>query len=256
MRNNTKRIITACTLIIFLAILSVSVLVSCGKGTGTSSPDTQNQAELPYEISVVKDSAEELSGIKGNITLMYPQMNYPGNEAAADKINGLIKNLAVSVFKEAGLESDDIESYMYVTETALITLKKENFFSAVVTGYYITDTASHQEYFSYSVNCDISQEKLLTSEDIITNFEKIRALFIDGKFTQSYGEETLLDETTHTDIFTQYKADYSIYPDVYFTSSSFGVIVEIVYHLGGNACFEIPYSDVKEYLNADLPVFK
>lgn len=254
MTKNNKATLMLCIYIIYITLFLTASLMSCSQEPDSASVDTQdNTAEiLPYKISITKDNADELRGDYNNILLMYPTVSYPDESGKADKINEMIRDIAVSVFNTFGVDSDDAESYSYVTETAMIMLKKENFFSAVMTGYYTTDTAAHREYFSYSINCDIENERLLTSEDIIKDFIKIRGLFISGKFTLSYGMDDLLEETTYADIFTQYKADYSIYPDVYFTSSSFGVVTEIVYHLGGNACFEIPYSEVISYLNADI----
>ena len=40
----------------------------------------------------------------------------------------------------------------------------------------------------------------------------------------------------------QYRSEYGIYPDIYFTGDSFGMVIELVFALGGYALFEVPLS--------------
>ena|GEM_PF-2745812 len=249
--RNKRRLIFKVCLILFALSVAVS-LSSCSSGSGPTDGDDANsgsQIPLPYEISIKEELPKDG---ENDIVLMYPQIKYEGKEETAAEINEMLNDFVMAEFKKTGLDSSGVESYSYVTESVLITLKRKGFFSAVMSGYYISDAALHQEYFTYSVNFDIDNVKFIEAEDVIGDFVKIRGLFLDGKFALADGIDDLLEETTYSDMFVQYRADYNIYPGVYFTSSSMGIIVEVVYLLGGTACFEIPYAEVAEYINADL----
>ena len=238
--------------VILLILTAAVTLFSCREIPGDAGDDAVRDtasAVLPYEISIAENSP--VHG-ENDIILMYPQIKYEGKEETAEQINALLYEYALSEFKKTGLDSSGSDSYSYVTESVLVTVKREGFFSAVISGYYVSSEALHQEYFTYSVNLDIDNVRFITSEDVIADFVNIRTLFLDGKFTLSNGIDDLLEETTLEDMFVQYRADYNIYPGVYFTSSALGIIVEVVYLLGGTACFEIPYADVAEYISGDV----
>ncbi|MCD7782899.1 MAG: hypothetical protein LUI15_03255 [Firmicutes bacterium] len=168
----------------------------------------------------------------------------------AEKINKVIEEYMDAKVEAEALNSDPemTGSYKYEVTSTTTTYESDSFMSVVATGqYYISDTA-HPTIFCYTVNIDLASAKILESEELIYDFSPIKEMFSNGQFTLVYGIDGLLDETNHEDMIIGYYSEYGIYPDVYYTETGFGIVIDLVYALGGYATFEIPVSSVSDYI--------
>ncbi|MCD7830824.1 MAG: hypothetical protein LUI01_00930 [Firmicutes bacterium] len=168
----------------------------------------------------------------------------------AEKINKVIEEYMDEKVEAEALNSDPemTGSYKYEVTSTTTTYESDSFMSVVVTGqYYISDTA-HPTIFCYTVNIDLVSARILESEELIYDFSPIKEMFSNGQFTLVYGIDGLLDETNYEDMIIGYYSEYGIYPDVYYTETGFGIVIDLVYALGGYATFEIPVSSVSDYI--------
>ncbi|MFY9382344.1 MAG: hypothetical protein WBI55_01685 [Eubacteriales bacterium] len=212
----------------------------------TETPETtiqDNTTSPGYDVRTEKETTQ--SDI-GNITMQYPVVE-PDNESEidAETINAIIREYMDEKRKEEQLESGDPDldsEYVYKITSTDVKYSSKKFLSIVITGeYYITDSA-HPTIFCYSINCDMESGELITPDTLIRDFSTIRSLFTKGKFTLKQGQKNLLEQTNYEDIILQYRPEYGIYPDIYFTGDSFGMVIELVFALGGYALFQVPTS--------------
>ncbi len=210
--------------------------------TDTDGQTTADSGEIDigYEVEA-KVESKKTDG--GEVTIIYPTVKSKADKIDADKLNSLIKRYIDEKFEECGL-SDSGGEYSYeITETDVV-LATEKLISVIVKGIYYTSEDASPTVFAYTVNCDIKASSIIPSSDLVYDFDKLKSLFVGGKFKLEEGLKTLLDETNYGDMIMEYRAEYGIYPNVYFTPDGFGMVIDLVYTLGGYALFEIPYSEL------------
>ncbi len=228
------------------------------KGTSDDTDDTAIETEtLPdpedtTDIGEVEDSDNAGVGEDGDngendegdgdIVIEYPTVS-PDNGADSEKLNDIIKNFMDDKLK-IELPGDSTDGYSYNIKSTQTMLSNDEIASILVCGEYYHIDSPGPTVFAYTINCDIKGTALITSDNLINDYDRIKDLFCDGKFELVYGQNGLLNETNYTDMILQYRAEYGIYPDVYFTDDSFGMVIDLVSTLGGYARFEIPYSEV------------
>lgn len=221
----------------------------------TSDTETDDVTETDEETAVTDDETSSDAGYtvdtevetqktdKGDVTIVYPVID-PGNEALdPELLNKLIKDYMDQKFKYDGV-TDTGSEYTYEITDTVTAVATEEFASIIVKGrYYIADTPN-PTVFAYTINCDIKASAIISASDLVYDFAEIKKLFLSGKFTLAEGMDGLLEETNYEDMIMEYRAEYGVYPNVYFTESGFGMVMDLVYTLGGYALFEIPYSEV------------
>ncbi len=239
--------------------------VTAGASDSTSSDTTENtEADGTSGAETTAVSSDVNSGDdttaagdadttgESQVVIDYPSVDTDAvdiTDEDAEKINKVIEEYMDEKVEAEALNSDPEMTGSYKYEvTSTTTYESDSFMSVVVTGqYYISDTA-HPTIFCYTVNIDIASAKILESEELIYDFSPIKEMFSDGKFTLVYGIDGLLDETNYEDMIIGYYSEYGIYPDVYYTETGFGIVIDLVYALGGYATFEIPVSSVSDYI--------
>lgn len=200
---------------------------------------TENTENIDVSILTVYSESFMHGGC--SVTLLYPR--YGDGEHDAFDIS--MRNYAMTKFNQQGIMPED--SGLYEILSCDIKLETEYFMSAVVTGQIINPTAAHDMHFAYTVNADTRNGKVYLSEELVGDVELIKSGFTEGRFTQSYGIDGLMDAiddnvVNYDDITGSWRSDYGVFPDMYFTNDSFGVIAEIPHAIGGYAGFEIPYA--------------
>ncbi|MBE6679513.1 MAG: hypothetical protein E7598_03220 [Ruminococcaceae bacterium] len=112
----------------------------------------------------------------------------------------------------------------------------EKIISAVFTGdyavYYERSEESGEVF--YTINIDPVSGKLVSSEDIISDFGKLKAAFDSGKFSPNGGE--LKDLSA-----------YKIYPYVSFDAENVNIYIE---ESGTYTAYSIPKADAIDFINA------
>lgn len=227
--------------------------------TGNTVADDTSGAETTAGSSDV-NSGEDTTAAgnadttgESQVVIDYPSVDTDAvdiTDEDAEKINKVIEEYMDAKVEAEALNSDPemTGSYSYEVTSTTTTYESDSFMSVVVTGqYYISDTA-HPTIFCYTVNIDLASAEILESEELIYDFSPIKEMFSDGKFTLVYGIDGLLDETNYEDMIIGYYSEYGIYPDVYYTETGFGIVIDLVYALGGYATFEIPVSSVSDYI--------
>ena len=216
-----------------------------------SEDDTTEPAIDETEPGYSVETEVETSQIgDGDISMQYPKIE-PTDDKRIDSelINELIRDYMDLKFKNEHIDSGDVGldgNYEYEITSTNLTLQTADFLSVVVKGiYYIKDTA-HPTVFAYTLNCDLKTNEIVDSEALLIDFDSIKEKFTDGKFKLTDGADDLLQETNYSDMIIEYRSDYGIYPDVYFTKDSFGMCIDLVYTLGGYALFEIDINEVAD----------
>lgn len=212
----------------------------------TDAPDVTTPVNTTSPGYDVGTETETTKSDIGDITMQYPVVE-PDDESEidADTINAIIREYMDEKRKEERLESGDPDldsEYVYKITSTDVKYSSKKFLSIVITGeYYISDSA-HPTIFCYSINCDMESGEIITPDALIRDFSTIRSHFTEGKFTLKQGQKDLLKQTNYEDMILQYRSEYGIYPDIYFTGDSFGMVIELVFALGGYALFEVPLS--------------
>ena len=215
-----------------------------------STPEVQDTRPVESSTDTIAPEKTELT-VKtetfydgGNTaTLMYPSYG-DGEHNAFDKA---MRDFALTEFAKQGMMPED--NAVYEILTCDIKLETEYFVSAVVTGQLINPTAAHDLHFAYTVNADTSSGRIYLSEELVGDIELIKAGFTESKFAKSYGIDGLMDFVTADEITGSWRSDYGIFPDMYFTDDSFGIVAELPHAVGGYAGFEIPYADTGDMIN-------
>ncbi len=213
--------------------------------TETEPEDTDGQTSSDDGYTVDTE-VETQKTDNGDVTIVYPTIKDPeNNDETTELLNKLIKDYMDQKFKYDGV-TDTGSEYTYEITDTVTTILTDEFASIIIKGrYYISDTPN-PTVFAYTINCDIKASAIISASDLVYDFGDVRNLFLNGKFTLTEGMEGLLEETNYEDMIMEYRAEYGVYPNVYFTESGFGMVIDLVYTLGGYALFEIPYSSVED----------
>ncbi len=209
--------------------------------TTDENTDTETSSDAGY---VVDTTVETEKNDGGDVTIIYPVIDPDDDKINAERLNELIKDYIDQKFKYDGVAGTGEEYTYEITETVTAVTTPE-FASIIVKGkYYIADSPS-PTVFAYTINCDMKAVAIISATDLVFDYNEVKKLFTGGKFKLVEGLETLLDETNYEDMIMEYRTEYGIYPNVYFTKTGFGMIIDLVNTLGGYALFEIPYSEVE-----------
>lgn len=224
-----------------------TVIDDTSESDTADSDDDDSDESSGFEYTVGTETETKKTD-NGQISIIYPTIIDPDGESdRAELLNSMIKAYMDQMFKYDGVSSTGGEYTYEITDT-ITAFSNDEFASIIVKGQYYIEDTSNPTIFTYTINCDIKSTDIVASSELIYDFSKIRELFLNGKFKLKEGNSDLLDETNYEDMIMEYRSEYGIYPNVYFTEDSFGMIIDLVYTLGGYAMFEIPYSYVEDYV--------
>ncbi len=249
------------TALILALIMIVSIYGCFGKEkaeSDESATETEIESEsetisedvkLPAEAYKVIIQTEEYIGDGYSAFMYYPQLSDYSDTEVEEKANGLIYSF-VCAKRDAAVKTAMAVSagkpVQYEIESFDVTYKSEKMLSAHCRGHVTYEGDSFPSEFSFGINVDLSDVKLIGFNEIV-DFDKFKKAFESGEYKQTYGYDKLLEETTLTDLISQYDKLYSIYPEYYLKAGDdvvkLGVIAETVPLLGGIAEFEGNISD-------------
>ena len=253
-RRDILKITAKITALLLALVLVISIYGCFGKDkTETSETVTKTESEsetisedvkLPAEAYKVKIQTEEYVADGYRAFMYYPQLSGFGDAEIEEKVNALIYSFVCSK-RDAAVKPVMAVSMgktvQYEMESFDVTYKSEKLLSAHCRGHVTYEGDTNPSEFSFGINVDLEDVKLIGFNETV-DFDKFKKAFESGEYKQTYGYNKLLDETTLTDLISQYDKLYSIYPEYYFKSDEsgvkLGVITETANILGGIAEFE------------------
>ena len=131
----------------------------------------------------------------------------------------------------------------------LLSIVYDGVFSSFSENDHI-DTGNY--YFKYSVNIDLKNKKILTSDELISNYLLMKSNLVAGNMKVEYAIEDLFKYSTYYEMLIQYGDTYKNYPMLYFTKDKVNIIISLTPDLGGHAVFSYNINDSMEFINSDL----
>ncbi len=223
-----------------IALLCAVVILGGCSAEGIVLPDAAYSITFSEEYLVLDGN---------NVKLMYPIVSGYANAETEEAVNSAARALALDMYRREGLMSDSDGGYTYTPTDAVVTLQCDTFYSVYIGGVVSSDVSGGTECFVFSLNCDLSSGTFLSTVDGIANYEGLRKMFIRGKFTQDFGYDNLVEHMTEESLLQQYKAEYDIYPPLYFREGKLGFLVETVPLLDGYAGFTMDIRKAAKYMN-------
>lgn len=227
----------------------------------TEAETTEEITEAPpvivtYEYDVIEDKRElgETGGKKCYAVIRYPALTGIEDAKIQEKINTTIMQHAVFQYENTLPNASELISsgsaVSYEITSAEVTYMGNGLLCARSEG--VIDHASDTDdlKFAYSIVIDLSTGRDISPKKIYSDFGSIITLFTSGKFKQISGEESLLSSLSLEKLMENYKyyAQYSNYPETYFTEDSLVIILDTDRENGFFAEFSIPLSEVNGYL--------
>ncbi len=199
------------------------------------------------------------------VSLCYPEFLGFGDDSVDDQLNALVKTYNEQMQRYYGQGLYKMINYgikvVYELESFTVTYADESFISIVFFGVFSTisendpiDTGS--QTFAYSLNIDVKNSAVITSEQILSDFGALKNTFFEGKMHLENGQSGLLDNTTYYDMFYQYSDIYKIYPMFYFSKDKLMMIITLTSDLGGRAVFSNNLSESKDFISFDANALK
>ncbi len=237
------------TIAFLLSLASVLTFASCKK------EPTEEKAPPTYSIEkYTEDIVWEGIDI-GDISLLYPKLDMM--EEASKLLFDMIKQKCnESLPNLSSYEGGDLPEVTYEIDKISVTYLSDTFLSAVVEGMLTVSLAAHPNPFIYAINVDLEECREISSGEMLADFDKIKKLFVDGRFTLVKGLEDVGEQMSFEDMIMQYRSEYEIYPQIYFSADKLYMNIELVYALGGNAVYSIELDDVKNCLSDNKEISK
>ena len=195
------------------------------------------------------------------LVLIYPQfsgfegLNYTSelNSLIVDHNQQMLRKYAGEIYKmvsHGAKATYDIESFeITYIDSQIVSILFYGSFYAMGENIYI-DTGAKK--FAYSLNIDLDELEVLTTKELLSDFLSLKTSFINGDLNFEYGADDLLKNITYSEMFYQYRSDYEIYPDIYFTFEGVNVIISLNSDLGGVALFSDTKENSRKYINSFL----
>lgn len=204
-------------------------------GEPVTEMETETESESESETETESETESETTTNEDTPVVT------PGESTVSEiELNSIVIDYVEEMLTNEAFGAD---GFGYKITKSNVTYVDDEFASVVAVGEY-----SYDDYpptgFAYGVNVDMTNGTIIAADELIFDFDSIEKLFLNGGFKLCDGIDGLLDITNYEDMFMEYRPEYGIYPDVYFTSASFGIIIELVDTLGGYALFEISYNEI------------
>ena len=227
----------------YLALIPLMLLLLSACGDSIRLPDAS------YTLSITEEYLKE----DGNsVKLLYPTLTgFPDAEIQA-AVNAEAAAQAYRHYKNEGLMNDSDGGYTYTALEAEIMLASRDFYSVCIVGVITSDVSGGRDTFAYTLNCDLITGTFMESEDIIADYKELAEDFQSKNFDFHFGGEDPASQFSRKSLLEQYKADYGIYPYVYFTEGGFGILADTLPSMGkGCAGYLADVRDVRRHLHTD-----
>ena len=255
---------------IALIIALMLILSSCGKGTEeyttavATEPitETDGVTTVTEEVIVPPLAAPiiELVTVKESIgsassstkTFIYPKVTIADNNDLTVMINREIESACANLFKRsvpgaASMVSGGSEIFYKTTECNYV-LHNDKWLSVefyVVIDIFggVVDEMPDKAYSAITI--DLETGSVMYAEKFIWDLDKLKKALLGGEFTLM--NSVTLTASDLEAALVQYRADYGIYPSVYFGEGSVTVCVELAKLQGGYALYSISADKATDY---------
>lgn len=227
----------------------------------TEAETTEEVTEAPpviitYEYDVIEDKRElgEIGGGKYYAVIRYPALTGIEDAKIQEKINTTIMQHAVFQYENTLPNASELISsgsaVSYEVTVAEVTYMGGGLLSARSEGIIDHANDTNDVKFAYSIIIDLSTGRDIAPKKIYSDFGSIITLFTSGKFKQISGDSSLLSAISLEKLMENYKyyAQYSTYPETYFTQDSLVIILDTDKENGFFAEFSIALTEVNGYL--------
>ena len=232
-----------------LALIAILSFAGCKKEPSYDEPDTI-PAPPTYEIKKYTEDIIWNDKDQGDVILLYPELK--GYDDANKIIFDLVKEKCNAGLPNlSSYENDAMPEVTYEIDSFSVTYVSDTFLSGTVEGMLTVSLAAHPSPFVYAVNIDLENLSELRTNEILDNFDKIKELFNNGKFTLEKGIDDLSSQISFEDMIMQYRSEYEIYPEIWFSDNKLYMNIELVYALGSGAIYSISLDEVQNFLNQD-----
>lgn len=201
----------------------------------------------------VETETEHFTDGTCGVMLKYPVISGYTDVQAQNALNEKIAAFAHAMYEREVPVSDDGDGYSYTVTGVRITFASDAFLSAVIGGTVTSGFSGNESCFSYTINCSLKDGTFYSSEEILADYSVFVDRFVYGAFSQDFGHAGLTAEIELEDLISQYKAEYGIFPEVYFTENGIGFVIEVIPLFDGYAGFTLPYAQAKKFLNQENP---
>ena len=134
-------------------------------------------------------------------------------------------------------------------DSELISIVYNGMFSSFAENDHI-DTGNY--YFKYSLNIDVKNKKVITSDEIISNYLLMKSRIMAGEMKTEYLIDDYFEYFTYYDMLVQYGDAYKNYPMLYFTKERLNIIIALTPDVGGHAVFSYNLQDSKEFIDGNI----
>lgn len=246
---------------ILLTLATLILSVACSGGnTQNDQSDSLNveqgiihPCDYSYEIAEKTDILYETDGARSSKCLRYPVISGIEDALIQDEINKTFIEVAENQFVHLvpDIEIYEMEGTMFNYEVTKVemTYLSNTYASVRSTVSFMSAMDPSPKEAVYTQNVSLINGDIIEEDEIFADFTSIAGKFIAGEFTQIYGAENLLENTSYEDMILQYNSDYASFPEVCFTSDKFIINIDLISALGTSAGFEIALSEVDEFLN-------
>ncbi len=266
--------------IIFMILMVPMVTISCSKGKNQQTMEGDIPATASEAVPTVSSMEETNTTDKSTdpegknstvyeikeevyeyekIVIKYPQITGLSDQEKQEKMNEFIREDAMRDVEDSKTEKATLEVNYEVSfqGTDLLSIK--------FIGYSYYPGAAHPNHTFYSTNIDVDQATRIKLKDVVDINDNFVAAFIAyskyiGPLEADQGLEDLLEEEFHSisreglsdadraGVYTPY---YS-----YFTEESLGIGIEVPFVVGGYALYEVPYTDITDYMLPEKNIWK
>ena len=259
---------------ITVLLVCLLLFVSCGKektplesGESTSAPP-QSTAEplltVPVQTDppvfspsvVLKTETEQLGGASYR-TWRYPVVVAEGYVVRCENINAAVFNAVTALGKKLipGISSLVASGSEVSCETERCDYRLLGDNAILSVSFYLTarvDSNAPEHAFG-TANIDLTTGMQIGGAQLITDLSKLLNAIASGDLTR-VDEGDVLTPEEFSSALSQYRADYAIYPDVYFAEEEVIVAVELLRTEGSFALFAIPYAKASDYIASEFLV--
>ncbi len=225
-----------------LVLLTVMIFTACAA-----------EAPLPEASFETQMKSEMFTDGYCGVMLQYPVIKNYADKDAASAMNRMIREYVHGMYESSGLSPEEDFGYTYAVSDARVMLASDNFLSVRIGGTISSAFSGNTSYFSYTLNCDIENGTFYTAEDILSDYAALKKQFQKGAFNQTFGYADVHTEIPFSEMISQYKEDYGIYPDVYFDEDGLGFLIDVIPMFDGYAGYTLPYKTARKSMNQQNP---
>ncbi len=229
---------------ILATFLLILPLVSCKEESSPSAETVNMTAETV---------TENFMDGTNSVMLKYPSVSGSGDAEKDARINAILASYARDMYEYQAPLKDEEGGYSYAATDVRVTYLSDSFLSACIGGTILSGFSGNASNFFYTVNLNLDSGELYSSEDILSDYKTLRELFLEGDFMQQFGHIGLMDQMTREDLILQYREEYGILPQVYFTKDCIGFLLEVLPMLDGYAGFTLSYAQAEDCLDKNNP---